>query len=597
MMGDLEAGRALNYVGRIIPIVHASEDGRDGHVHIEFYSKPAGDPLVELRWTDAQGKRQERKRDLWVLNGPTQPRLIQARTVAGAGPESLTWMLEADFKDDKFDDWVKLEGEAQVVRGILPAEQARGQLRWLEAMHAAGMYRDEIAYPHLKKMAFEFDLPRTLAQKIDSPEPREFASMAVLAPATPRPMIADYAKPLNRPQLVQWDEPISPAEDAAILAKLAEHPGVNVYWMGRSYLGENLWAADVMLPSPSTLRSWAKETTLKASIVYSGRQHANEVSSTSHILKLGEQLVDDPATRALLKQVNVVLHPITNTDGAEMSVQLAEITPNNMLHPGYHGALAADVSMGQTEIDPVYPESRTRRQLLEAWLPDAFLNPHGYPSHEWVQPFSEYSGWVTNRQGANNGRTWWIPRGWFTSLTYLRDDAHPYSEKITYELRDRIVEAERNVPGLLDLESRMNARYERFGQRWQPENLQQPVVNGIRIYMALKGAGGGRGSAGAPAPGSGGVGGISPDVTWDSGYTEAPDETAHGDYMKLMASAGLAFDRVHLEYLGKAKLRIRRTEREQAGKITWRVERLRPNLPASESEPRREGGATTSAQR
>ncbi len=167
-------------------------------------------------------------------------------------------------------------------------------------------------------------------------------------------------------------------------------------------------------------------------------------------------------------------------------MQLAEITPNNMLHPGYHGALAADVSTGQTDLDPVYPESRSRRQLLEAWLPDAFLNPHGYPSHEWVQPFSEYSGWVTNRQGANNGRTWWIPRGWFTSLAYLRDDAHPYSEKVTYELRDRIVEAERGVPGLLDLESRMNSRYERFGQRWQPDNMQQPIVNGIRIYMALK---------------------------------------------------------------------------------------------------------------
>ena len=157
-------------------------------------------------------------------------------------------------------------------------------------------------------------------------------------------MIADYA-----PKAVQWDEPISPEESASILAGLARHPGVNVYWMGRSYLGENLWAADVMLPSPALLRSWAKETTLKASIVYSGRQHANEVSSTSHILKLGDQLVNDPATRALLKQVNVVLHPITNPDGAELSVQLAEITPNNMLHPGYHGALAADVSTGQTE--------------------------------------------------------------------------------------------------------------------------------------------------------------------------------------------------------------------------------------------------------
>jgi hypothetical protein len=171
----------------------------------------------------------------------------------------------------------------------------------------------------------------------------------------------------------------------------------------------------------------------------------------------------------------------------------------------------------------------------------------------------------------------------------LRDPNHPYSEKIAYEIRDRIVEAERAVPGLLDLENRMNSRYERFGQRWQPRNMQQPIVNGIRIYMALKGSparGGAGGDAGAGRGGAGGAtGGVSPDVTWDSGYTEAPDETAHGDYMKLMASAGLAFDRVHLAYLAGAKLRITRTEREQAGKVTWRVERLRPNLPAGEVEP------------
>ncbi len=589
MMGDLEAGRALTYVGRIIPIVHASQDGEDGHVRIEFYAKPARHPGVELSWTDAQGKRQQRKRELWALSGAVQPRLIQARAASGeTGPRSLTWLLPADFKEDKYEDWIRVEGKEQVERGIFTVEQARGQLRWLEQMRSAGLYKNELEYPHVKQMGFEFELPRPLNAKVESPAPREFDSLRVHARAAPRPMIADHARPLNRPELVQWDEPIDPGESAAVLAKLATHPGVNAYWMGRSYLGENLWAADVTLPTPSRLRSWAKETTLKASIVYSGRQHANEVSSTSHILKLGEQLVSDPATRALLKQVNVVLHPITNPDGAELSVQLAEITPNNMLHPGYHGALAADVSTGQTEPDPVYPESRTRRQLLEGWLPDAFLNPHGYPSHEWVQPFSEYSGWVTNRQGARNGRTWWIPRGWFTSLTYLRDDAHPYSEKIAYEIRDRIVEAQRSVPGLLDLEARMNSRYERFGQRWQPESMQQPIVNGIRIYMSLKGsAGGGRGATAgaAAAPGSGGVGGISPDVTWNSGYTEAPDETAHGDYMKLMASAGLAFDRVHLEYLANGKLRVKRTSREQAGRVNWRVERLRPNLPASEPEP------------
>lgn len=580
MMGDLEAGRAVTYVGRIIPIVHAPEDGKDGRVHIEFYAKPAANPMVELKWTDAQGKHHDEKRNFYVLTGAMQPRLIEARATAD-GPQSLTWLLPADFKDDQYNDWVKLEGTVQVERGIFPVEQAKAQMHWLELMQSNGLYKDELAYPHLRTMAIEFELPRPLAAKIDSPAPREIGSWRVLAPAFKRPQIGDFKNTKSGP-LVQWDEPIPPSENAAVLAKLSETPGFTAYWMGRSYLGQNLWAADVMLPSPALLRSWAKETTLKAAIVYSGRQHANEVSSTSHILKLGEQLTSDEATRAQLKQVNVVLHPITNSDGADLSVQLAEITPNNMLHPGYHGSLAADVVAGQAETDPVYPESRTRRQLLESWLPDAFLNPHGYPSHEWVQPFSEYSAWVTTRQGANNGRTWWIPRGWFTSLTYLRDDAHPYSEKIAYEIRDRIVAAQLAVPGLMDLENRMNARYQRFGQKWQPEDMQQPLVEGVRIYMALKGSAGGRGGAAGGA-----TGGVSPDVTWDSGYTEAPDETAHGDYMKLMASAGLAFDRVHLEYLGKAKLRIQRTEREQAGKVIWRVERLRPNLPAGEPEPPR----------
>src|SRR5579871_6409287 len=199
-------------------------------------------------------------------------------------------------------------------------------------MHAAGLYKNELAYPHLKRLGFEFELPVPRSAKTDSPAPREYASMKIAAPANARPMISDFAGRLHRPTLVQWDEPISPDEQESILAELAKNPGVNAYWMGRSYLGENLWAADVTLPAPSLLRSPAKETTLKATVVYSGRQHANEVSSTSHILKLGDQLISDAATRAMLKQVNVVLHPITNTDGAELSVQLAEITPNNMLH-------------------------------------------------------------------------------------------------------------------------------------------------------------------------------------------------------------------------------------------------------------------------
>ena len=588
MMGDLETGHPFDYAGRIIPIVHASEDGQDGRVHIEFYGKPAANPLVRLSWTDAQGVHHEKERNLPALAGAFEPRLIQARVKAGEeSAESLTWSLPADYLHDKYQDWIKLEPREQVEHSIFSVEQADGQLHWLEQMHVAGLYRDALAYPHLEKMAMEFELPRPLTAKVDSPEPRAYASWTIPAPATPRPMIPTAAelasassKAAANPaseEIVQWNEPIGPEENAQILARLAAYPGVNVYWMGRSYLGQNIWAADVMQPSPSHLRSWAKETTLKASIIYSGRQHANEVSSTSHVDRLGELLVTNPPTRALLKQVNVVLHPIDNPDGAQLSVELAKITPDNLLHPGYHGSLGADVTEGQAETDPIYPESRTRPLLLQTWLPDAFLNPHGYPSHEWIQPFSEYSAWVQTRGSANPGRAWWIPRGWFTSMGYLRDPEHPDSEQIAYALRDRIVEAERNVPGLLPLENRMNARYERYGQRWDPSYMTQPIVGGIRIYMALKGS---------PAPTRGGAGelygGASPDITWDTGYTEAPDETAHGDYMKLLASAGLAFDEVHLKYLAQGKLRITRTEKEVPSGVSWQVVRERPILPPAE---------------
>ena len=117
-------------------------------------------------------------------------------------------------------------------------------------MHSAGLYHNELAYPQLKQMAFEFELPLPLTAKVDSAAPRAAATLKIAPPAAPRPMIADYAGRLKRSQLVQWDEPISPEENAFVLAELAKHPGVNVYWMGRSYLGKNIWAADVTLPTP-----------------------------------------------------------------------------------------------------------------------------------------------------------------------------------------------------------------------------------------------------------------------------------------------------------------------------------------------------------
>lgn len=576
MFGTLDSSALFDYMGRVIPIVYPSTDGQDGRVQIDFYAKDGPHPLVKLDWTDSTGHTREKTRDLPALQ-MGMPRLVAARVKAGAcGVESLTWQLSVDSLEDHYQDWITKESANAVEHGMLSAEQAEGQIHWLEQMHSDGLYSNSLAYPDLGRLIMEFQLPRPLRAPEKSRPVFVHSSLAVPKPASPRPQITDYT-PVAMPSsptdhFVQWNEPIGPDENARILARLATFPGVKVYWMGRTYLGTNIWAADIIEPSPAELRSQAKEETLKAVIVYSGRQHANEVSSTSHVLRLAEQLVRDPATRATLKKVNVVMHPIDNPDGANLSIDLMHIDRDFLVHPGYHGALTADVQTGLWETDPIYPESRTRRLLWEEWLPDAFLNPHGYPSHEWVQPFSGYAGWMIRRQGVESGRTWWIPRGWFTSLGYLDGPNYPNNKDIAYELRERIADNFATVPTAMTLEDRLNGRYDRYGVPWEPRSFQQQIYKGVRIYMSLKGVN--------AAPGGEGFMSRFPKVTWDEGYTEAPDETAHGDYLQLLAAMGLAYDHAHLTYLDEGEFKITHMEKDYSNSVTWKVERERPILPS-----------------
>ncbi len=320
MMGDLESTGRMDYQGRILPVAYPSRDGEDGEVHIEFYAKDAGFPQVRLTWKAADDPvEQERFRDLPVIASAGHARMVAARVAAGKdGLESITWRMPVDFKQDNYKQWIVLAEKSHVDRTITSAKQSIAQLKWLEKLHAASLYRDEMTYPHLGKMDFQFELPPAMSAPLHAKREIVTAQLAVDAPATPRPMITDFTPTVvyASGHFVQWDNPIAPAEEEHLLSRLSTYPGVDVYWMGKTYLGRDIWAADMTLPTPSTLKSMAKTTTEKATIIYSGRQHANEVSSTSHIMKLAEQLVTDPMWCASLNQLNVVIHPIMNVDGA-----------------------------------------------------------------------------------------------------------------------------------------------------------------------------------------------------------------------------------------------------------------------------------------
>jgi hypothetical protein len=565
VLGLHYSGEPLHYPGRIIPVVRPPRAGRGATVKVRLTGKAAGYPRVELAWRE-RGGRLEKKREEVAKVEVEDPKA--EAELARAGESGLAWLevrVPVDMADDRRDELLLREREAVVDRLILSAEQARGMVEALAGFQRAGLFRDQLSYQRLAEIRFRF---------VSGGSESSLGSLAVLGNTGSSPrrpdlgtLAAGYRHGGER--LVEWREPVSPDAAEQIVAKLSTLEGVNAYWCGRSYLGRNIWAMDIMLPMKGGLWSQAKASTLKPVVVYSGRQHANEVSSTSHLLRLAELLATDPDYREYLQKVNVVVHPITNPDGAALAYELYQITPYHMLHAGYLGALGVDVTTQQWSRDPIYPESAVRKELWQTWLPDFFLNPHGYPSHEWVQLFGGYSAWVRSRDPQS--RDWWSVRGWFVpGFSFVEDPKFPKHKEVAMALKDRLAEKIRALPEVQAMNQRMYRRYMKYG-RWDPEVYKQDLHKDTLIYTPVKGA--------KQDPQSGSFQARHPNVTVIELVQESPDETASGDWLELVAGAGLAFDLASLEFLYESVHQVKRERKAEGEAVLLKVSRKRPVLP------------------
>ena len=70
-----------------------------------------------------------------------------------------------------------------------------------------------------------------------------------------------------------------------------------------------------------------------------------------------------------------------------------------------------------------------------------------------------------------------------------------------------------------------------------------------------------------------------PKVTIFYGATEAPDETASGEWMKLVATAGLQWDKANLDYLVEGDHAVERKAKTFFGGISLSMHRPRPPKP------------------
>jgi hypothetical protein len=281
--------------------------------------------------------------------------------------------------------------------------------------------------------------------------------------------------------------------------------------------------------------------------------------------------VTDPSYREILKRVNVILHPMTNPDGAQMAFDLQKLTPSHMLHAGRYSALGQDVESNGT----LLPESQVRGKVWREWLPDIYLNPHGYPSHEWVQQFAGYV--------PPGFRTYWSTRGWYTNLSGVRDPREPDLIQATEALREDIV---RQINGNADVRAmnlRSQARYRKWAYGFSPSVYGQEIYKDTAIYYTDPETGEARGNRRIPT-GSGRGGGRAmnqyPQVTFNIGMTEAPDETAQGEWLNLVSKAGFSFLMAHVNYLRDGEYKLERIEEPgQRDAVSLTVLRVRPVKP------------------
>jgi hypothetical protein len=572
VLGRNSRGAGLDYPGRVIPIVRPKSDGAPGRAKVTFTGFKSIRPAVVVKYREAGGTVGEIRRDIRRV-AVERPAALAAVVRAGRdGIERLDLRLKLDTQADQREDLIRRARAERVDEQILSAEQAAAMLSNLERLRAAGLYRGALAFHDLGGI-------RVIATWEHDPDPKSqiIASLAPNGRPGPWPDIRALLPVGYRHAggpIVQWKTPIPPPEAYELLAKMSTFREATVYKAGESYLGKDVWAMDLMPPVEASHWSQAKQSTLKPTVVYSARQHANEVSSTSHVLKLAELLLTDPAFRKKLEKVNVVIHPITNPDGAQLAYDLYKITPDHMLHAGYLGSLGVDMTSAQWESDAIYPESRIRPDLWRTWLPDIFLNPHGYPSHEWVQLFSEYAGWVRNR--ATESRDWWGMRGWFIpGFGYLDDPKYPRHKAAAFEIRERITKNINAAPVVRALNQRAYDRYRRYGFEHDRKNFKMDMTNEVLIYTAVKGA---KASAQASdfMP-------RQPKITIWTGGTEAPDETAYGDWLEMVATAGLQWDTAVLDYLVDGRHRIDRKIEAFFGGAALSIDRPRPPKP---EEPR-----------
>jgi hypothetical protein len=519
----------LSAPGNIFPVIHPSSEGEKGKVKVVFEDWQAPSPQAVLKWKE-KGREEEYTKKI------TFPSLKAKSTRFPSfiynGKLERIENLTADLEFEKEADYLAL----------LDIIQTYSELE------KEGILGPSFSYPRVHSLTLKVkhkDLEKEEVIPVFFDEKAGKKDLWQEGPASP----------------VRTDEIISPEMCLEIVRGLSRYPVVKAYIGGISYENRDVPVIELFAPQGKYV-SLPRLVTFKPTLFISGRQHANEVSSTNYILKFAELLATDENYRDYVKKMNFVLEPMENPDGAALAFGLQKLTPFHSLHAGRYSSLGLDIGYQVASPKPLLPEAAVRKNLNDRWFPDIYLNLHGYPSHEWVQAFSNYSPYLF--------REYWIPKGWFAFYNALRLPIYEKWKEAGEELSKVIVEEMQSDVKIRESDKKLYNRFWRWAARWQPHLDYLELYDGLDLYAERRGS---QESKLTPRR----------QVTFVEETPEVMDETARGSWLEFLCREGLTYLRAQAKYLSQTSFDISRIEEEIQDRVRIQFSRSRPGKlrPAS----------------
>jgi hypothetical protein len=508
--------------GNILPMIHPPSEGKKGRVKVTFEDWQARSPEMILEWEE-KGHREKNKKFAFP---EIKAKNIRLPSLTYNGREERTEKLVAEVEFEKEKDYMRLIA-------ILDS---------LKTLQDKNIITQTFSYPNIKEIAIKIKHKDWEKEEIFSPV-KAFKEEKKLFPDQ---NLGDVSIPTT--------EILSPQMCLNFAGLLGHFETIRSYIAGKSYENREIPVLEVFTPSEKYV-SIPRLITFKPTLYCSGRQHANEVSSTNYILKFAELLAEDPAYEKYTKRMNFILHPMENPDGAELAYNLQKLTPFHSLHAGRYTSLGMDVGYQVGAAEPLLPEAKVRKKLYDRWLPDIYLNLHGYPSHEWIQQFSNYSPYLF--------RDYWLPRGWFAYYQALALPLYEKWKKAGEVLQAYIVKEINADEDLRMSNKRFYDRYYRWAGRWQPHMDYLEIHQGVNLYAKRRSSREQRLSDRTR-------------MTFVEETPELMDETAQGQWLDFLCTQGLTYLRAHAKYLSDTEFEIARIEEEIRDRIQIQFIRSRP---------------------